>query len=501
MMKKSKLHERRPQGSPPIHTAAPASTMNAANPSRSHSRGGGRVGVGRGPLRSPSNLKTLLMVLSLTIASLFAFALPVSAHTLTNTGRISGQLQDGTRRNAPVVGQSVTLQMAQGQNASDLKSVTTDARGMFSFSGLNTDKTINYAIYTLYQKAQYFTGLISLSDKPEQQVNLQVYDATDSVKNIAIVQANVLIDKADVQHGLLNITESFVFENLGLTTYVGSPQANGQKPNALRFSLPSGARQLSLKVGFDGYNVVQVDPGFASDAAIPPGQSQFAFSFHVPYSGSHYDFADTVVYPTVDLSVLTPLDYHASSGTLVSQGTTSVNQQAYQQLEAKQLLPGAQVHVELDGLPAPTSQAGSLQADQSPSWFIAIVLLMLAIVAATWFAYIRMQRKSSAQRRKATKGQSKNKTGAALQRPAQAKAERSTQDEQETLLQAVLELDKAYEAGTIKKAQYQERRNAIKARLRVLMSAEAGEKATTSNNKKTVSSNKGVSLLPGEKRR
>ena len=66
------------------------------------------------------------------------------------------------------------------------------------------------------------------------------------------------------------------------------------------------------------------------------------------------------------------------------------------------------------------------------------------------------------------------------------KAERSPQ---ESLLQALLELDKAYEAGTIKKAEYQQRRASLKARLRVLMSAEAGEKkATASNSKKTVNS-------------
>ncbi len=501
--------------------------MNAATPFRSHSRGGGRADVGRGPLRSPSDPKTLatlpvylhtvvninlrspsdsktlatcrgrflplplafLIALLITIVSLFAFVLPASAQTVTNVGRISGQLRDGTKRNAPVVGQSVTLQMAQGQTASDFKTVITDAHGMFSFSGLNTDKTISYAVYTLYQKAQYFTDLISLSDKPAQQVNLIVYDATTSVSNIAIVQANVLIDKADAQHGLLNITESFVFENLGLTTYVGSLPANGQKPNALRFSLPTGARQLSLKVGFDGYNVVQVDPGFASDAAVPPGQSQFAFSFQVPYSASHYDFADTVVYPIVDLSVLTPLDYHASSGILTSQGSVNVSQQAYQQLEAKQLLAGTQVHVELDGLPTPTNQANAVQTDQSPPWFIAIVVLMLAIVAITWFVYVSMQRRSAAQRRKTAKGASKNKAAVTAQHPARAKAELSTREEQEPLLQALLELDKAYEAGTIKKAEYQERRASLKARLRLLIASEAGERKTTaSNSKKTVSS-------------
>lgn len=430
-----------------------------------------------------------LMALLLVIVALFAFALPVSAHTLVNTGRIYGQLQDGTKRNAPVAGQSVTLQMTQGQNAGDLKTVTTDARGMFSFSGLNTDKTISYAVYTLYQKAQYVTNLISLDSKPAQQVNLQVFDATSSTSNIAIVQDNVLIGTADTQNGLLNITESFVFENLGLTTYVGSLQANGQKPNALRFSLPQAARQLSLKVGFDGYNIVQVDPGFASDAAIPPGTSQFAFSFQVPYSTSHYDFGYTIVYPTVDLSVLTPLDYHASSATLTSQGTVNVSQQSYQQLVAKQLLVGAQVHVELDGLPVAAGTTSASQTNQNLPWFIAIVILMLAIVAATWVLYIRMQRKAraSARRKQAAKGASTRK--ATSQRPAREKAREETRGEQEELLHELLELDKAYEAGTIKKAEYQERRAQMKARLRVVMSVQAGEKkAAVSGAKKTAGS-------------
>src|SRR6266700_153757 len=106
-------------------------------------------------------------------------------------------------RNAPVAGQSVTLQMAQGVNARDLTNITTDAHGKFSFGGLNTDKTINYALYTLYQGAQYYTDLIDLSTRTVQQINMTVYDATTSVANIAIVQANVLIDKVESQHNLI----------------------------------------------------------------------------------------------------------------------------------------------------------------------------------------------------------------------------------------------------------------------------------------------------------
>src|SRR5438067_4511496 len=89
-----------------------------------------------------------------------------SAHTSANTGRIFGQLLNGTKHKAPVAGQRVTLQMAQGDTARDLTTITTDAHGTFSFDGLNTDKTINYAVYTAYQGAQYYTDLISLPSKP-----------------------------------------------------------------------------------------------------------------------------------------------------------------------------------------------------------------------------------------------------------------------------------------------------------------------------------------------
>src|SRR5207244_12452278 len=111
-----------------------------------------------------------------------------------------------------------------------------------------------------------------------------------------------------------SISENFFFENLGTTTYVGSLQANGSKPNALRFSLPNNARKLSLRSGFNGYQVIQVDPGFATNAALPPGTSQFAFSFQVLYTTSSSDFSYTVVYPTVDLSLLVPLNLHAKYG-------------------------------------------------------------------------------------------------------------------------------------------------------------------------------------------
>src|SRR5713101_1756989 len=305
---KSVLHAGRPQGCAPtmLRWGCVSPSIVGAHPCGRPVRGHHGAGL---------PILTLALLFAL-ILSLFSLSTSARAITKTDTGHIYGQLLDGTKRNAPVAGQSVTLQMAQGDNARDLTNDTTDVHGRFSFNGLNTDKTINYALYTLYHGAQYYTDLIDLSTKPVQQINLTIYDATTSVANIAIVQANVLIDKIDAQNSLITISENFFFENLGTTTYVGSLQANGSKPNALRFSLPNNARNLSLRSGFDGYQVIQVDPGFATDAALPPGSSQFAFSFQVPYTTSSYDFRYTIVYPTVNLSLLVPLNIHASSAAM-----------------------------------------------------------------------------------------------------------------------------------------------------------------------------------------
>ncbi len=454
---KSVLHAGRPQGCAPtmLRWGCVSPSIVGAHPCGRPVRG--HHGAG---------LPILTLALLVTFA-LLQFSLPASAHAITNTGRIYGQLLNGTKRNAPIAGQSVTLQMAQGDNARDLTNISTDDRGMFSFTGLNTDKTINYALYTLFQGAQYYTDLIDLSTRPVQQINLTIYDATTSIANIAIVQANVLIDKADAQSSLITISENYIFENLGPTTYVGSLQANGSKPNALRFSLPKNARNVSLKSGFDGYQVIQVDPGFATDAAIPPGISQFAFSFQVPYTTSSYDFSYTIVYPTVNLSLLVPLNMHASSAAMDSQGPVNANQRTFQQFNAKKLLAETQIHVQLDGLPASQQAANPQPLNQNTLWIILAILFMLVIVSVTWFMFRLSYRQATTRQKQMPQTFSND-------------ALPSQKDQQEALLQELLNLDKAFEAGTIKKAEYEERRTRTKAELRSLMSTDLIEKTATS---------------------
>ncbi len=109
-------------------------------------------------------------------------ALSAHAATTNTTGHISGQLVNGSQKNAPVPDQVVTLQMAQGQTSKDLATMKTNAQGQFSFTNLATDKTISYAVYIRFQGAQYTSDIVTLDARPQQQIQLVVYDATtDSV--------------------------------------------------------------------------------------------------------------------------------------------------------------------------------------------------------------------------------------------------------------------------------------------------------------------------------
>src|SRR5579859_6548468 len=317
--------------------------------------------------------KIIPLILCLTLGCILLMPSLVSAHALVGgNGSISGQLLDGTNHNAPLPKQTVTLQMAQGPNASDLTTATTDDHGAFTFNNLATDKTIGYAVYICYQGAQYVSDVVTLDANPIQHLNLTVYEATSNTAKVAITQASVLIQEPGTHNGTFSVTEDFAFKNLDTRTYVGSLDASKGKPNALLFSLPHGAKNVSLSTGFNGYHVISIDTGFAADAALPPGDSEFAFSFDVPYSASTYDFHYTPMYPTVVLSFLIPPDLNAHSSTLTTQGViTGQDQHSYRLFKSKLLQANQPLNVGLEGLALPAlTPSASSSFNSGPIWLI-----------------------------------------------------------------------------------------------------------------------------------
>ena len=202
------------------------------------------------------------------------------------------------------------------------------------------------------------------------------------------------------------------------------------------------------------------------------------------------------MYPTVNLTLLVPLNIHASSAALDSQGPVNANQQTFQQFNAKKLLADTEFHVQLDGLPVSQQAANPQSLNPNTRWIILAILLMLAIVGATWLVY-QLSRRQATKRRKQTSQTLRGRRDTVTakkgsgDRLSSNDALPSQNDQQEALLQELLRLDKAYEAGTIKKAEYTEQRARIKTELRSLISKDLVEQSSTA--KKTAkSSGKGA---------
>jgi hypothetical protein len=225
-----------------------------------------------------------------------------------------------------------------------------------------------------------------------------------------------------------------------------------------------------LSAGFDGYHTIQVNNGFATDAALFPGDTTFAFSFDVPYSGSTYNFSYTPLYPTVALSVLVPPDLHVNAQGLSSQGIITANDQhQYQSFKASTLPAQQTVQLGFAGLTSPQPAAPSTPLNLGSLWLIVGLLIMIAILFVTAFIYRFQHRKGSPDRR-AKNGKAPRTHTREKKRNSSSKTSRQTESKKDELLHELLELDKEFEAGKISKTAYQEQRGKAKARLRSLMS-------------------------------
>ena len=404
------------------------------------------------------------------LASFFLFPLTASAHTFAGSGHITGQLLDATKNNVPLVGKQVTLQEAQGASAKDVSTVTTDAHGGYSFTNLATDKTINYALYIRFQGAQYVSDLIALDSNPTQKLNLSVYEATTSIAKIAVLQDTILMHQPDVQKGVINVSEILSFRNLDSRTYVGSFDTSKGKPNALRFSLPGSAKNVTVGTGFDGYTTAQVDLGFATDAALPPGITQFSFSYQIPYSAATYDFRYVIVYPTLQLSVLIPPTLQVDPGFMASDGITNSGDHPYRLFKSSDLITNDEIHLTLEGLSTTKTDAITPLFNTNIIWLVVGGIVLLAIMAIVGYLFMFNRRKKTVVTRKQGKGKSTSSAPVLANSTKKEPIPATPKDKKEVLLQELLSLDKAFESGKLSKAVYNDRRAKTKARLRSLLS-------------------------------
>jgi hypothetical protein len=241
-----------------------------------------------------------------------------------------------------------------GDAPRDIALGASDAGGRFSFEHIADSGTAIYRVTTSFQGGYFTSAPLPLAQIPSGGVTLSVYDVTHSAARLHILSATALFREPRPANGLIGVAELFTFQNESTTAFVGTTDpVDGQPMGLLRFALPAGATNITLGKGFDGAQAAQVPAGFGANATIPPGQTQFAFVFDLPYTGTSYTFPLKVVYPADQLTALVPQDITIQPGDFADKGIISTAGSQYHLLEHGALAAGEQAQLRLDALPTP----------------------------------------------------------------------------------------------------------------------------------------------------
>ncbi len=410
----------------------------------------------RGWMFTPARRLPLLAALTLTLGwALVALATPL-AQAAAGSGTVAGVLTNGTH-SAPVAGQTVTLQLSLSGSAKDLATTTTSATGAFSFGEVDAGPAAlggTWAVYTTFQGGVYTSAPLTVKAGQTEDGSFAVYDATQDSSNLSVSMATILVRNPDATHGLVGVAEFFTIQNTGKTAFVGqAPSGAGATtamPSLLRFAIPVSAINLSTGVGFFNTQIIQISTGFAATATVPPGQSEFAFAFQMPYTGTTLAIPFKAEYPAAQVVALVPPDMlvRDTSG-LRAQGIVTAFSARYQVFSAANVTHDSQLTVNLYDLP----QAGERQYLNTTAllWLaLALALVLVALVALyVW-------------------------RGALGATPLAVTT--TDEGERKRLLEALLDLERRRKRGDLSDERFKSEDTALRQRLRALL---AGAEATT----------------------
>jgi hypothetical protein len=276
----------------------------------------------------------------------------------------------------------------------------------------------------------------------------------------------VLLRQPRPLNGLMGVGEFVAFHNSGNTAYVGTTApANGMPMGLLRFALPTGAANLVPGLGFVGAQIIQVNTGFGATATVPPGDSEFAFAYDMPYDGTQSLFSYKAEYQTDQVNVLAPPSMRIDARDFRAKGTTEAFGGNYQVAQTSNLKHGASATLGLAGLPA-AGQPTNLDF-RALVGLAAVLALLIALL--TWL-YVRRDALARVLRLVPD--------GAFAAESAIAAARQQT-GERQVLLRELLRLERENARGKLDKATYRLRDGEVRAALRALLAEEEGAADST----------------------
>jgi len=320
---------------------------------------------------------------------------------------------------------------------------TTPVDGVYEFTDVSVTEGMAYMVQVDANGYSYGSDILHAADVTGAVAELPVsiYDTSTDPSGLTVDRMHVFFDFAVAEK--VQVVELFIISNTSDKVII--PAADTTP--ALTFGLPEGATNLLFESGELGDRYVATENGFGDLTPIVPGtsQHQVLFSFDMPYE-KKLDLSLPILQNVASVVVMLPPEgVKMESGQLMSAGQRDMSGMAFDMYTGSALAAGSSLDMRLSG------KVSSAKEETNTFSGIAIGATVFGLALIGTGIWLFRQRK--AQEEEVVES---------------VEAEEQPEEDEDALLDAILALDDLYQAGNLPEDAYQERRAALKERLRVL---------------------------------
>ena len=379
-----------------------------------------------------------------------AAATEATAVEALGTASLSGRVINPSGGEIPV-GQEILLRAFVGMEISYSQTTLLSDDGTFLFEDLELVEDTVYIITVDYQGMVFGSDVIPVDEIAAYQetgVEIDVYDQTTD-------QSALYADRAHIFFDFISAEQVQVVVYL----LVSNPTdrviaAAGEGEPVLSFMLPTDATNLQFEDSGMSSRYVSVDGGFGDLMTIRPGmqQHEVLFAYDLPFNKNR---AVDFTFPVEVLSgtIVAPEGMELSGNGLEDAGQREMDTGLVTLYAFENLPVGETLEVEVSGsMPGVSEDVGGTTTG------LAIGLGVFAVVLVLAGFWLRRKPK-----------QNEEPVPVALESPALSdEPQPLTPQTIEGVLDAIVELDQAYEVGQISEKDYTVRRAELKEKLREL---------------------------------
>jgi hypothetical protein len=309
--------------------------------------------------------------------------------------------------------------------------------GRFVFEGVNLTENFIYFTLVDYRDTTYGSEFhIAGPDETDVDLSVVIYDTTTDPSNLVVDRLHVFFTYPTPE--VVRVIHSLTISNLGNEAVIPSGEAEA----TVEFILPEGATNLIFEQGEIGQPYIATTNGFGDTAPIVPGTGvyQLLYAYELPYN-RQMEWVQPFTLPTDVVVLFVPEGgLKVESEQLTASGSEILNDVVYRVYVGGEMVAGDVLQVEISGRNPSAGSGLALSADTTSLVVGALGLALTTVGVWWWFRT----------------GQDSGRLTDRSETP-------------ESIMDEIIALDEAYEAGQIEEAVYQAKRTQLKAHLRELV--------------------------------